>query len=219
MGTGRLVWVGLGIGLVLSTFLLTASGLSAQAAEPDPDARYQVLLTIAKAGQTVDWQALRFAYADRPSFSVFGDGLDSVRKQMFTALAAKDYSTCLKSARQILDQDFVDADAHLVGSICEDALGQPEKGASDRAMAVGLIRSMQTGDGKTPETALTVINVAEEYTFLRVNGWRSSSQALIRHGDHSYDLLNAVDQSGQPHAVYFLIDRVLADEAKVLKPK
>ena len=201
----------------MSALLLAASAFSGHAAGADPEARFQALLATAKAGdQPVDWQALRFAYADRPGFSVFGDGLDAVRKQMFAALSAKDYAGALSGAQQIIGQDFVDADAHLIVFICDQQLGQPDSGRRDREIAVGLIRSMQTGDGKTPATALTVINVAEEYTYLRVNGLRSNSQALIHDGGHSYDLLNAVDQSGQPRPVYFLIDRVVADEAKAL---
>ncbi len=207
------------MGLLLSALLFAVSTFSTHAAEPDPEARYQALLAAAKASQTVDWQALRFAYADRPSFSVFGDGQEDTRKTMFGALNAKDYAATLDAAQRIIDKDFVDADAHLIVFICDQAMGNPEKGVRDREIAIGLIHSMQTGDGKTPATALRVITVAEEYTYLRVNGLRSTSQALIHDGGHSYDLLNAVDQSGQPHPVYFLIDQVLADEAKALKLK
>jgi len=208
------------MGFLLSALLFAASTFSTHAAEPDPEARFQTLLAAAKAGdQNVDWQALRFAYADRPSFSVFGDGLDAVRKQMFAALEAKDYAGALNSAQQIIDKDFVDADAHLIVFLCEVRLGKPDQGVCDRDIGVGLIHSIQTGDGKTPATALSVITVAEEYTFLRASGLRPASQALIHNGGHSYDLLNAVDQSGQPHPVYFLIDHIVADEAKALEPK
>ena len=95
--------------------MLLFAAATAHAAEPDPEARFQALLASARAGgQAVDWQALRFAYADRPTFSVFGDGLDAVRKGMRTALGAKDYTGAIGLAQQIIDQDFVDAEAHLV---------------------------------------------------------------------------------------------------------
>lgn len=78
--------------LLLSALVFIALNLPAHAGEVDPEARYQTLLAAAKAGQPVDWLALRFAYADRPTFSVFGDGLDDVRKRMLAALNAKDYA-------------------------------------------------------------------------------------------------------------------------------
>ena len=206
-------------GLPLLALLFAAISLPAHAADPDPEARYQTLLAAARAGdQPVDWQALRFAYADRPTFNVLGDGLDDVRKRMFAALDA-DYSSALSLAGQITDQDFVDLDAHFIAFVCYVRMGQPDRGVRDRDIGLGLIRSIQTGDGKAPASALSVITVAEEYSYLRASGLRPTRQALIHNGAHSYDLLDTVDQSGQPHPVYFLIDRILADEAKAFKPK
>jgi len=205
---------------VLAAMLCAAVLLPAHAGAADPEARYQALLAAAKAGdQPVDWQALRFAYADRPSFSVFGDGLQDVRKQMFTAFKAKDYATALGLAQRIIDQDFIDSDAHLIIAACDGAMGQPRLGQRDREIGLALIQSIETGDGQTPATALTVITVAEEYAYLRAKGLRPTRQALVRDGGHSYDLLTTTDQDGKPREVYFLIDRVLADEAKALTLK
>jgi len=201
--------------------LLFAAWLSsAHAATPDPEARYQSLLAAAKAGdQSVDWQALRFAYADRPSFNVFRDGLEDVRKQMLAAVDSKDYAGALNLAQRIIGQDYIDPDAHIIAFLCYVRMGQPEKGVRDRDVGLGLIRSIKTGDGQTPATALSVITVAEEYTFLRASGLRPTSQSLVREGGHSYDVLSAIDQTGKPRAVYFLIDRIVAAEATALGPK
>jgi hypothetical protein len=204
---------------LMSALLLAAGAVSAHAATPGPEARYQALLAVAKAGKPVDWRALRYAYADRPSFNVLGDGLDPLRKQMFDAMQANDFAGAITAAQQVIDKDFVDADAHLIVFLSDVKLGQREEGFRDRDIGLGLIVSMQTGDGKTPATALTVINVAEEYSYLRAVNLRPSSQSLIHDGGHSYDVLNAVDQAGQTQSVYFLIDRVVADEAKALAPK
>jgi hypothetical protein len=204
---------------LLMSALVLAGALSAHAATLSPEARYQALLAAAKAGKPVDWRALRYAYADRPSFNVLGDGLDPVRKQMFSAMQAMDYAGAIAAAQQVIDKDFVDADAHLIIFLSDVKLGQGEKGFRDRDVGLGLIVSMQTGDGKTPATALTVIDVAEEYTYLRALGLQPNGQSLVHDGGHSYDVINVTDQSGQAQSVYFLIDRVVADEAKALAPK
>lgn len=200
--------------------LLAATTTPAHAAPPPgPEARYEAMLAVAKAGKPVDWRAMRYAYADRPGFNVLGDGLDPVRKQMFSALQAMDYAGAITAAQEVIDKDFVDADAHLVTFLSYVKLGQGQKGFRDRDIGLGLIVSMQTGDGKTPATALTVINVAEEYAYLRALSLHPNGQSLIHDGGHSYDVLNVTDQSGQTQSVYFLIDRVVADEAKALQPK
>lgn len=206
----RVPWLALLCAILLSP---------AHAATLDPEARYQSLLAAAKAAdQPVDWQALRFAYADRPSFNVFRDGLENIRKQMFAAVSSKDYAGALNLAQRIIGQDYIDADAHLIIFLCYVKMGQPEKGVRDREIGLGLIRSINTGDGRTPATALSVITVPEEYTFLRASGLRPVSQSLVKEGGHSYDLLSVIDQTGKPRPVYFLIDRILAAEAAALKP-
>ena len=43
----------------------------------------------------MDWQALRFAYAETPNFDPLGAVTSSKRKKMFAAYAARDYATAL----------------------------------------------------------------------------------------------------------------------------
>ena len=45
---------------------------SPAAATNDADSKYRDLLTAAKSGQPVDWQALRFAYAESSGFDLLG---------------------------------------------------------------------------------------------------------------------------------------------------
>jgi hypothetical protein len=65
---------------------------------------------------------------------------------------------------------------------------------------------------------MTVISVAEEYDFLSTQNYQSHKQSLISEGGHSYDRLDA-ERDGQSRPFYFLIDRVLAAEKALLKPK
>jgi len=206
----RPIW----IALIFSAVLAGAWPAGAQ----DAAARYQALLADAKAGKPVDWQALRFAYADSPGFSVFGDGADAPRKQMNAAFQAGDFKTALAAAKQISDVDFVDVGAHIVSDLSDQKLGDQDGAAREHQIAVGLLRSIRTGDGTTKSTAFTVIRVDEEYVMMSVMGMQVRRQSLIRGADgHSYDALDVVDGKGGEHTFYFLIDRVTAAESAMLK--
>jgi hypothetical protein len=196
---------------------LALAGIARAAPADDAEARYQSLLAAAKASApNADWAALRQAYAARPGFNVFGAG--SAKRQMFLALEKGDCATALPEAQKALDAAYIDIDAHFVAAFCEDAAGQGDAAKLDRDIGAGLAASIRTGDGLTPATAFTPIDVDEEYALMRVMNLKVTEQALVRDGAHSYDLLSTVSASGAPGRYYFLIDSVLAAEAAALKP-
>jgi Domain of unknown function (DUF4919) len=200
-------------GLVLA--LALGSALPAAAFDAASEGRYQTLLAAAKGAgdQPVDWQALRFAYADSAEFDLYGVRLDPTRKAMFQALNVGDYKGAIAAARTILDQDYVDVDAHVVWNLAAQQLGDAAAAKSQHAIVVGLLRSIRTGDGSTPAQAFTVITVGEEYAVMRAFGFTVKSQALAPEGGHSYDLLDVVDADGAPKRFYFLTDWVVTAEA------
>ncbi|HEF5869765.1 TPA: DUF4919 domain-containing protein [Burkholderia cenocepacia] len=60
-----------------------------------------------------------------------------------------------------------------------------------------------SGDGLTPETAVRVIAVNEEYSWLSAKKLHVTRQALIRNGDSQYDAIEATDASGRSRTYYF----------------
>jgi hypothetical protein len=113
----------------------------------------------------------------------------------------------------VIAEAYVDPDAHMVAAYCEEAAGDPAAAKLDRNIGAGLLKSIQTGDGLSPATAFTVIDVDEEYALTRALGLKVASQALIQQGGHAYDALQATDDKGQRATYYFLVDRVLAAES------
>jgi hypothetical protein len=137
----------------------------------DDGERYRTLVVAAKDGKgPVDWHELRLAYAGTPDFDVFGARTAAARKAMFAAYQAGDFSGALKQAAQILDVDFVDIDAHLIGELASRRLGDTAVADAHHDAVIGLVRSIRTGDGRTPATAFTVISVGEEYGMLHALG-------------------------------------------------
>jgi hypothetical protein len=183
----------------------------------DPETHYQALLAAAKtAAPNVDWRELRLAYSRRPSFNGLGGG--DAKKRMFEAGETGDCATALAAAKSLLDQTYVDIDAHLVAAFCEDKAGDKAAAQLDRDIGAGLVASVRTGDGLSPASAFTPIDVDEEYAVMRALGAHVTSQSLLQSGGHAYDALSSVDQAGHQATYYFLVDRVLAAESAALKP-
>jgi hypothetical protein len=199
--------------IAILVLLLTSS--PAVAAD-EADSKYRDLVTAAKSGQPVDWQALRFAYAESSGFDLLGTKSAEARKAMFQALQSDDFTGALVQANQILDQNYVDIDAHFINEIANTKLGNTDEAKKQHSIVIGLLRSIETGDGKTPETAFTVITVAEEYSLIQLLGLRPHGQTLIANGGHQYDVLDVANREGQSQKLYFQIDRVSAAEAALL---
>jgi hypothetical protein len=182
-----------------------AGAKSATAAEAqDTEAKYQALLAAAKADPAAtDWQALRFAYADRPSFSPFPD--HKGRKAIEAAMKAGNWQEVLAAANAALESNYVDGDAHMAASIAYLKLG------------MAIFKSMmKNGDGTSPEQAFNVISVSEEYALMAARRYRVVRQRLIHTEGHAYDALDATGPDGARITFYFLIDRVLAAQSHAL---
>jgi hypothetical protein len=204
--------------LAMSALVLVAA-TPAQAVDPAVDAHYQTLLAAAKTMNPteVDWQALRFAYADSSCFDLMGEHTDAARRAMFEALNKDDDKTVIEQAKKILDADFVDIDAHVALDLAYQATGQSTLSTREHQIAIGLLKSVHTGDGTSPEQAFTVISVGEEYATMRAFALQVTGQALVEAPPHSYDRLTATDGAGKTHTVFFLVDRVMAAENARLK--
>src|SRR5262249_27950743 len=99
------------------------------AAAADASASYQALVAAAKRGDgTVDWQKLRFAYSESPDFDLFGVKTQALREKMSAAFRAGDFAGAVAQAKLVLDQVYVDIDAHVV---CD--LGYRKLGDATRA--------------------------------------------------------------------------------------
>jgi hypothetical protein len=200
-----------------------SSSYAAGAAPPpasapaNPEAAYQALLAQAKTDPaSIDWQALRFAYAARPGFTPFAQS--AAKRTMFQAADKGDCAAALPAAKALIEERYIDADAHMIAAFCQENGGDPGGARLERAIGAALIHSIETGDGRTPPAAFTVIDVDEEYATLRALGLKPTSQALIHNGGHAYDAIVTTDEKGQTATYYFLVDRVLAAESAALRP-
>jgi hypothetical protein len=185
----------------------------------DDAGSYAALVAAAKRGNPVDWQALRYAYADSPDFDVLGTATATTRKKMLELFQAGDFAGALQQATQLLDRVYVDIDGHSIAERSCQKLGNAPRAKMFHDSLTGLLDSIRTGDGQTPATAFTVISVGEEYALLRALGLRSLKQHMINADGHFYDRLDTLDPDGKLASLYFRIDRVLAAEAAAMKKR
>jgi hypothetical protein len=169
---------------------------------------YATLLAQVQGGDlSIDFQRLRFSYMDSPERHNAKD-TSTEENGMRQALKDKDYKKALNLADVILANEFVNLDAHFIAYHACQGLNDASKADFHEAVFKGLVRSiLNSGDGKTQETAYVVISADEEYIVLGVLGLRPGKQSLIHSGAHSYDLLEAIDQdTNKTVPLYFNVD-------------
>lgn len=178
------------------------------AAPSEAQKKYDAMLEQAKKGEgTVDYRALRFAYFETAAFSPFAGMM--ISRSLWTVVNQENWAEAVKQAEAVLENNYVDVNAHMVAFIAHRQQGNEEKAKLHRRWADGLLDSIRAGgDGKSPETAWHVISVSEEYALLRAMNLRPVSQSLLNEKGHAYDALKTVDSRTNTEATfYFNVDK------------
>ncbi len=181
---------------------------------------YDELLVRAKRGdRDLDYQMLRYAYAASPGYDPYGGSLPALKAAMGKAYREKDCARVTGEAAKILEIDYVDIDAHMLADLCFRQLGDTKRAEFHRAMARGLTRSIvQSGDGKSPESAFVVIAIDEEYSLIRLMGLKVQKQSLVNRDGHAYDRMDVTD-ADKADVLFFNVDRPLSWMTEQLKKK
>jgi len=197
--TRRLLWK-LAVVLLCTTF---AQGKDNRAAT----ANYEKALQQLKSGDLkTDFKALRLNCA-ASKYECEADS-DEI-KLVFSLLNDKKFDQALKKVNQILEKVFVDAELHYIAFIANSESGNKEKAEFHKAVIRGLLDSIQENKrGSSEEDAFVVINVHEEYTFLRFSNMQVTKQSLSHKDGHSYDIMvcNDMKDKGREVTAYFNID-------------
>lgn len=155
---------------------------------------------------SVNFQILRIAYTRTPDYKPYGSG--DAKDAAFAALNKKDFAGALKFAQVALDTNYVDLDIHLLCRIAYRETGNTEKEAFHTSVLRGLANSIYTsGDGSSPEKAMVVISVPEEYFVISANGLKLIKQKSLTVNGHDYDAMDVENKkTGEKKTVYFNID-------------
>lgn len=179
----------------------------------------QLLARAKKADPELDFTALRMAYAASDQYSPYGGDRSIFEK----ALQDKNHQEALRLGEAEVEKDFLNVWAHWAAWQGAQGLGDETRAAFHQYALRGIFQSIvNSGDGKSQETAYHVLSTDETYFVLAALGLRTKSQALQHKDGHSYDAMTVVDvQSGTELTLYFNIDisfgymqRLLGDPKK-----
>jgi hypothetical protein len=174
----------------------------------EANAIYADLSRKLRAGDTsLDFTVLRLAYADSSSYRPSVQCGD--RQAMFRALHEKRYRDALQAGEEMLDRCPLDLDAHLAVAVSSGELGNPGQAAFHRRIIEGLVQSiLASGDGKSLKSAMTVIDVQEEYVALDALGLQPRGQGLLRKSGRYFDEVQTLDpRTNTSGVLYFNLDR------------
>lgn len=171
-------------------------------------ANYENALQQLKSGDLkIDFRTLRLNCA-ASKYECQADADDI--KLLYSLLNEKKFDKALIKANQDLEKVFVDAELHYIAFIANMESGNKEKAEFHKAVIRGLLDSIQDDKhGRSEDDAFVVINVHEEYTFLRFSKMQVTKQSLSHKDGHSYDVMVCKDMSsdtGREVTAYFNVD-------------
>ena len=196
-----------GFGVILPLVLAGLPTSRGKAAQPslDSETDYAVLLARAKEDpKTVDFAKLRLAFATTAAYQPY-QSYHAEDREIDTLMKSGDWLRALDLINALLDKNYIRIRSHLHAFIAYRKKGDAERASYHRAFVDGLFRSIvNSGDGRTPETAFVVINTEEEYDVIGLSGWQPGRQGLQHKGEKSFDVMTVkTSDSGETRTLYF----------------
>ena len=187
--------------------VLLCTALAHGKESPAATASYEKAVQQLKSGDLkIDFKALRVNCA-ASKYECQADPDDM--KLLYSLLNDKKFDQALKKVDKLLEKIFVDAELHYIAYIANSESGNKEKAEFHKAVIRGLLDSIQENKhGQSEEDAFVVINVHEEYTFLRFSHMQVTKQSLGHKDGHTYDIMVCRDMSnkGREVTAYFNVD-------------
>lgn len=168
----------------------------------------ELLRRFQEADTTLGLEQLRHFYygtATRPEYNPYQFDLS---KALNEALEKKD----LQQAKSIIDRQLAKDPTNLKFYMQKmmvniDLYGRESEEANSAFFQVYMLLSaiLSSGDGKTKESAIYVINIADEYAIMYRLGVTPTSQSLMEHKGQSYDVMELAENEYGLKSMYFNI--------------
>jgi hypothetical protein len=132
-----------------------------------------------------------------------------LRAQCLQQLDKGDLDAALKIANQIIDNNMVEPEGHLLALVVYQKMGRQQDAELQYKIVHAYLQSiLDSGDGKSSKTAFFVVKVDEEYFYLNfvMDVGLPSSQSLVTVDGHSFDLLKVKDKDGKDQEIWFNVD-------------
>ena len=176
--------------------------------QDDPEAKFRELVDAAKADpEAVDYRALRLASAKTEAFNPYRAPEDDPFEAVEHEVKNGEKAAALVALDDALRGAWADPTSQFRAAGFCDQIGETDRRELHRALGTGLTDALlESGDGRTPESAVQVLGVGEEYFALDVLGLRYESRAHVVIGGHHYDVFKIKRPGDEPFDFYFDID-------------
>jgi hypothetical protein len=187
---------------------LIVAGQGPAAADEPPDLAFTRRLAAAKADPaSADFAALRRAFARTSRYTPDPD-LDLDPAPVEHELKNGERAAALVALDRMMEGHWCDVPAHAVAASLAERMKDANRFVLHRAFERGLLASiLDSGDGRSFQTAWKVVTVAEEYVVLTNLQLHGGVQTLVERDGHHYDVHTFRDETlGREIVVHFNID-------------
>jgi hypothetical protein len=171
---------------------------------------YEIALAQAKKDPaSADYGKLRELYSEDSSYSPYVHltrGYRENHSALFEALEKGNYKEAIRHAEAILDIDYLDTESHFFIARAYESIGDTKRAAFHRQFFEGVMGSiLGSGDGASPESAIKVVTLTEEWAVLSRLGYPpGGAQATEVHEGVKYDVLGGTHvETGEARSFYF----------------
>lgn len=198
--------------LVTSLMLTKVYGQeSKQIIVPNHNDKYSEYVQMLENGKTdIDYQDFRFSFLESEQFLIASKkskDLDNLKKQMYSEMDNSNYAEIISITQQMLSIDYTNMLAHKILRQTYTILEDTENAQKYKTIQFGLLHSIiDKGDGKTCETAWTVIQVSEEYFILNMLEAKVVMQSIYNKKGFCDKIVAFVE--GKKKTYYFEISKV-----------
>lgn len=182
-----------------SLFMAACTSISSvqpTASEIEAWQQYQQQISWIKSGDSnADFTALREAFSRTASYAPY------LVRPVESAIADYEqqrYDQCVETAEQTLERQYGHIQAHFLVMACQRELGNHAVAEFHDSVVRGLLESIdQSGDGQSPDSAITTYDMQELYTYLEFMGLNAVGQKLITDNGRWYDVMTVTYEDEQ----------------------
>lgn len=163
---------------------------------------FETLLTEALSDpERADFKALRSCYAESFLYLPYGRDQGDI-EGLHRKMAEEDWDDAIELVEELLGSDPLSISLRFAYAHILEEVGEDIEAGLHRAFGNGMLRSvMKSGDGRSPETALHVLDSREMYLVLEVMGLRPLRSQLWQKGSEWIDAVEV--QGTEARTIYF----------------
>ena len=178
---------------------------------PSYDDKYSTYVQLLENGETdIDYQDFRFSFLESEQFVIASKKsaeLSDLTKRMYAEMEKSNYGEVISITKQMLSIDYTNMLAHKILRQTYAILEDTENAQKYKTIQFGLLHSIiDSGDGKTCETAWTVIQISEEYFILNMLEAKVKMQSIYNKKGFCDKIVALVE--GKKKTYYFEINKV-----------